>query len=262
MSLNQEELRIQLVSALHIVPGARELVEFGSKRDGRNDRFSDLDFQLLVDDCATALPAFLTILGDIVSPEIEWTISDDPNHYWLMAIPDCTKPWLKVDIGLDPYNDGRPEYLGWTGEAIWTQAPPKTPLSSIEDPTWSRPAPGSIENFVVWSLIDFARIAKFKGRGKPLNMLKVISQFTKAVVIVEATRSGRHHDFSDMPATKMIAELDQSSIVDAVDVNLPLGDIISRLAYRLCDAVGDDDQLRTSCERMVSASATGLRSPD
>jgi hypothetical protein len=259
MSLDQEALRTRLVDALHDVPGARELVEFGSGRDGKTDTFSDVDFQLLVDDCTIALPAFLTILGDVVSPEIEWTIANDPDHYWLMAIPNGMKPWFKVDIGLDPYNAGLPEDLGWTGKALWTQEAPTISFASINVPTWPRPVPGTIENFVLWNLVDLGRLAKFKHRGKPLNMLKFISQLARTTVIVEAMRSGQHDDLSDVPSTEIIAELDQLPIANVVDLNAPLADFICKLSYRLCDAVGDDDRLRRSCERMVMGSESVLR---
>jgi len=259
---DQNVLQQQLSDALRRVPGARALIEFGSRREGKADTFSDVDLQLLVDDCTTALPVFLTILGDEVSPEVEWTISDDPNHYWLMAIPNSSHPWLKVDIGLDPYNNGKPENLGWSGEVVWTQDAPISPSKKIVQPNWPRPVPGTIENFILWQLIDLGRLAKFQYRGQPLNVLKFVSQLTQAVIAVEAFRSSIHDDFTDMPSTAAISDLDQSAFNYLADMNISMFEYIDQLAYRLCDAVGSDTHLRDLYERMVIASNSVIRIPD
>lgn len=235
-------------------------LELWSNCEGDADEFSDVDLQLLVDDGAVALPAFLTVLGEVVTPEVEWTISSDPNHYWLMAIPDAMRPWLKVDIGLNPYRPGQQDDLGWTGETVWSQDPPLTPFDQVKPPEWPRPAPGTIDHFVLWNLIDLGRLAKFKFRGKPLNMLKFMSQLAQAVVTIEAVQLGQHNDLTDMPSTALISEFDQSASAHLADLNAPLVDHIYRLSQRLCEAIGDDVQLRSSCERMVEGSNGVLRS--
>lgn len=264
---NREDLRDQLVIALRAVPGARVLVEFGSRQEGLADAFSDVDFQLLVEDCVEALPAFLTVLGKVVAPELEWTISDDPNHYWLMVLPDSTRPWLKVDIGLEPYRPAEQNDPGWTGTTIWTQEAPAVPLTRVHAPEWPRPAPGTLNHFVVWQLIDLGRLAKFKYRKKPLNMLKFLSQISQAVVTVEVMRLGQRIDSSprsfspqpDMPSTASIAALNQTALDHLTDMNASLVDHLINLSQRLCAAVEHDENLRTSCERMVAGSDEVLR---
>ncbi len=199
MSPDLTLLHTRLSAALKEVPGARRLVTFGSNRNGIPDEFSDLDLQLLVDDCTTALPTFLSVVGEVIAPEIEWTFSDDPNHYWLMALPDATHPWVKVDLGLDPYNDGQPEDLGWTGKVEWTQSAPAHPATAISTPDWPRPALGTIENFVLWHLIDLGMLAKCHHREQTLNALKYVAQLSQAVITAEAFRQGKGVDFSGVP---------------------------------------------------------------
>ena len=265
MSPELTHLHTRLSAALKDVPGARQLVAFGSNRNGVPDAFSDLDLQLLVNDCPTALPVVLSIVGEVISPEIEWTFSNDPNHYWLMAIPDASRPWMKVDLGLDPYNDGRPEDLGWTGEAEWTQPAPTDPAPARLAPDWPRPALGTVENFVVWQLIDLGMLAKCHHRGQPLNVLNHVAQLAQAVVTVEAFRQDMGVDFSDGPfgdfdiPSTTIRKLEQAAFGNLCEMNAPLVDHIYLLATMLCDGSGADERTRRLFERMIDGCDTVLR---
>jgi hypothetical protein len=265
MSPELTHLHTRLSAALKVVPGARQLVAFGSNRNGVPDAFSDLDLQLLVDDCPTALPVVLSFVGEVISPEIEWTFSDDANHYWLMAIPDASRPWAKVDLGLDPYNDGRPENFGWTGEAEWTQPAPTDPTPVTVAPDWPRPALGTVENFVLWQLIDLGMLTKCHHRGQPLNVLDHVAQLGQAVVTVEAFRQDMGVDFSDGPfgdfdiPSTTIRELEQSAFANLGDMNVPLVDHIRRLATTLCDGSGADKRTRMVFERMIDGCDAVLR---
>ncbi|MEJ7837232.1 MAG: hypothetical protein WKF81_00325 [Thermomicrobiales bacterium] len=261
MPQGHRDYRERLVHELRAVPGARVLIEFGSHNSGNSDLFSDVDLQLQVDDCTIALPAFLTIVGEVVNPEVEWTITTDPDHYWLMAIPDGLQPWLKVDIGIDPYRPEQPVDLGWTGDVVWSQVPAAAEFAQLQAPDWPRPVPGTLDHFIVGNLVDLGRLAKFRARQKPLNMLKFVSLLARAVLIVEATRLGRHDDFDDLPSTRLISEIDQSESVHLVDLDLPLIDHIAHLSYQLCNAIEDDQRLRIACERIVNGSLALLQEP-
>lgn len=258
-------LHTHLSAAMKSVPGARQLIAFGSNRNGVPDEFSDMDLQLLVDDCETALPAFLSVLGEEIAPEIEWTFSDDPNHYWLMALPDAARPWMKVDLGLDPYLDGQPDDLGWTGEVEWTQPAPVNSITAVSEPTWPRPARGTLEHFVLWHLIDLGQLAKYHHRHQPLGTLKYIAQLNQALVVAEAFRQGQEVDLSTTPfvdldvSSTTVKDMDQTAFAELGDVNVPLVDHILRLAAGLRDASGADEPTTRAFERMIHGSDAVLR---
>lgn len=168
-----DALEQRVSNVLRGVPGARELLLFGSRVTVRDDPYADLDLHLICADLAAARAVWPAILASISPIEVAWPLTNaTENSAYSIALADVS-PFHKLDISLGAGPGLPPPLDSATVRVIWRQEPPeRTTLPPFPMPY--RPVWGSFSHLIVEELFSGIRYLKARKRGRLLTAWRFV----------------------------------------------------------------------------------------
>jgi len=253
-----DSLRDQISEALRNIPGATALHAFGSLADGRADRFSDIDLELVTTDLDAAVNARHAIWAQVGPLDLEWRIHPGRSDFAATLQFRNASLYRKVDIGFTRHADDGAIVPEGPHELLWRQDPAPALLPSTVPSSYA-PEVGTPAHFVAGQLLGITRYVKGRKRGQHLTAYRFASALATAVLSLRYAReTGDHSHLGGALSTSTWLTMDETLGSDdrqawLADLDYANPERMDRTVLRLMDrmvslhdGIANDDPLPAS----------------